>query len=162
MAGGGYAFASRDGTDLETLQNFGMVRLAFDFQAKYPVFASIDLNTFRIQRKQGRLDDHHFGEGAGVSIGMRTKSYSFWTQAAMGRLRVLEKPESAEVDKGRRHPYRSYAFAASYPVFKRDYGSIDLQLIEKIVTPERTWKRNYDYSDVRMTSIVLAFTLADL
>lgn len=162
MIGGGLASGDRIGKNLNTLHNYGMFRLATSIHKKHPLFASIDIETLRIQRDENLLPDHHYGEAGGFSLGVRDNNYAVWFQAMSGRLRTLLFTADGFEDKGKRYAYQSTALGASYPVYKRTYSSVDLQLIHKLMIVERGWKNTYGYKNLQMTSLVFSFTLHDI
>ncbi|WP_132315260.1 hypothetical protein [Pseudobacteriovorax antillogorgiicola] len=162
MIGGGFTFADKKGRDLETLHNYGMLRLAFDLDLDVPFFWAVDIESFRIQRRQDVLQDHHHGEGGGLTLGARHRPYAFWIQYGLGRLRNLKKPVENFEDKAQRFRYHSAAFGVSYAIYEREYSAIDVQAMSKLVITERGWKQAYGLKNLRLASLVISFTLLDL
>ena len=162
MIGGGYAFADKKMGDLETFQNFGQIRLGQFLSSKHPVFLSMDLESFRLQRKDKDLDHHHYGEGGGIGLGLRGDQYGFWLQLIQGQLRNFLEPVENSEEIAQRYKYQSVGLAIRYSIYAHEHAAIEFHLVNRLNKIERGWVNTYGYKNLHFLSLLLSFTLFEI
>lgn len=161
MVGGGYAVGDQKRRDLETLQNYGMLRFGFH-PGGQRFFWSLDLENFRIQRRAQFLSEHHHAEGAGIASGFRGADYGFWLQVVEGTIRNLQTSEDSITEISQRYRYQSVSFGISYSLYYHRQAAIEIQSFSRMLKTERAWKQTYGFKNLQLFSILIALTLADI